>query len=478
MLSLVLRTAAMLLAMAGVISPQARAASRPHVVWIVVDSWRWDHVDVYRPGVALMPNLAQRAQNACVFWRAYAASSWTVPSVASLFTGAYPSFHGATMFGSTLRAEQIQAPRLFSEAGYSTVAFSANAFLSKGSSFARGFAEFIDANTLLGPGRKGKVRAASVVKALDEWLGKRREIRGTPVFVYVHLMDPHWPYGPADEFLSQVLPRFGDPSELRRLIGELYFGPLRLEGEVAPDLQSAVRALYAGEVLATDRALEELFTVLERHDLTRNALIVLTADHGEELFDHNHLGHGRTLYEEVIRVPLLVWFPGQQKRIDIHDVVSLMDLFPTSLELAGLQLNGDNELHGGRSLAACAPTSSWATRFQRWLGRKKCEDPSRTVIAELLPLKAQAATPPSHRAAVIRNSLKLFVASDGTLQRYDLMSDPRELGPVELPSQSFKELEAAWNEFRKSLASAAPPAARITPDAATREQLRALGYGD
>ncbi len=381
------------------------------------------------------------------------------------------------MFGSTLPPHQTLAPSALSKAGYRTVAISANAFISKRSSFAQGFTEFLDAQALLSQGRKGKVRGTTVVKTLDEWLNKQQDVRSSPLFLYLHFMDPHWPYGPEEQFLSQVLPRFGEASELKRLIGELYFGQLRLEGNTSTELQNALRALYAGEVLATDAALEELFVLLERHRLAENALIVLTADHGEELFDRGHLGHGRTLFEEVVRVPLLVWFPGQKKRIDIHHVVSHTDVLPTSLDVAGITSPLIGAEYRGRSLVACGPTTSWATRLQRWVGRKKCGDSSRLIWLELLPMKELHSTAPLHRAAVIRDMQKLLVLHDGSIQRVDLASDPREQHIAPLHDRRFENLEAAWDDFRERLTSEPPPPV-MTPDAATREHLRVLGYGD
>lgn len=473
-----LRVLSLLLALAGAQGANATTSGRPDIVWIVVDSWRWDHVDVYRPDAALMPRLAQRAQRACIFWRAYAASSWTVPSVASLFTGQYPSFHGANMFGSELHAEGPLVARTLFDAGYRTMGISANAFISGSSSFARGFAEFVDVHVLAPAGAKDKIRATSVIKALDQWLNQQHNTQRAPLFLYLHLMDPHWPYAPPEEFLSQALPRFGNPSELRKLIGELYFGKLSLEGNVSTAIQNAIRALYAAEVMATDRALEELFAVLERHGLTSNAFIALTADHGEELFEHGHIGHGRTVFEEVLRVPLLLWFPEQKERVDIHAVVSHTDLLPTSLELAGVRVPVFDGSYPGRSLAACAPPKSWAKRLQKWFGGQECADNSRSVIAELLPLKARVPVPPLHRAAIVQGTQKLLVSSDGTMSRFDVLGTLAELDTLQPRNPGFDVLEKRWAEFEKRAVGAPPPVARTTPDPATRERLRALGYGD
>ncbi|MCX8070883.1 MAG: sulfatase [Candidatus Binatia bacterium] len=458
--------------------PRISLAARPHVVWVVVDSLRWDHVDVYEPSAHLTPSLLQRAQSATVFWQAYAPSSWTVPSVASLFSAKYPSLHGATRFGAAPTFDDNSAALAFARSGYRTLAISANAFVARSSIFSTGFATFVDTKDLLGPDRKGKVRAEEALRVLDQWLSEHQHGDSSPLFLYLHLMDPHWPYGPKDEFFSQVLPRYGEPERLRKLTGELYFGQLRLDGNVPPEARNAVRALYAGEVLATDRALADLFDVLERHGIAKHMLLIITADHGEELFDHDHIGHGRTLYEEVVRVPLLTWFPGQKQRVDVHTPVSLIDILPTSLEVAGVQRPRASLKFNAISLAGCAPASSWLSRIRKWIARERCGEPHRAVFAELLPLRAAPAAAPKHRAAVVQGRYKLLIALDRTIAAFGLGNTLQEVDGTVVPAERLEELKSAWTAFQEQLAAAPRAVPIVTPDAATREQLRALGYGD
>ncbi|GIW44116.1 MAG: hypothetical protein KatS3mg077_1398 [Candidatus Binatia bacterium] len=452
-------------------------AQPPHVVWVVVDSWRWDHAGVYGPHSQFMPLLAERAQTACVFWRAYATSSWTKPSVASMFSGQYPSLHGVTTMQADMGPNVPHAAEMFSRAGYRTIAISANAFISRASGFARGFDKFVDPAELRPPGSKNKVRGEAVVEALDRSLREQTKTMPAPLFLYIHLMDPHWPYGPSDAVLSKVLPRFGDPLTLRQVVGEIYFGTLRLDRDISlPPVRNAVRALYAAEAAATDDVLRSLFEILDRYEVTPNAVVILTADHGEELFEHDHIGHGRTLHEEVVRVPLMIWFPHQRQRVDVHQLVSLVDLLPTSLRAARISFREEQGAFAGQSLTACAPPRWWTQRLSRWFWPPQCSASDRVVLAELFPLKSEPEHPPVHRAAVVRGTRKLLVGSDRALLGFEVDGVQDRERPSSLDPSAFQALEDAWREFEGRASAAGAKQREVTPDPATREQLRALGY--
>jgi arylsulfatase A-like enzyme len=393
-----------------------------------------------------------------------------------MFSGQYPSLHGVTTMRADMGPNVPHAAEMFSRAGYRTIAISANAFISRASGFARGFDEFVDPADLRPPGSKSKVRGHAVVEALDRSLREQSKTIGTPLFVYIHLMDPHWPYGPSDEILSRVLPRFGDPSTLRQIIGEIYFGTLRLDRDTSPPVRNAVHALYAAEAAATDDVLRSLFEILDRQGVTPNAVVILTADHGEELFEHDGIGHGKTLYEEVVRVPLMIWFPHQRQRVDVHGPVSLVDLLPTSLRAAAIPFRVDEGTFAGQSLIACAPPHSWTQRLLRWFWRPQCSSPGRVVLAELFPLKSEPEHPPLHRAAIVRGERKLIVGSDRTLLGFEVDRLQDRERPSSLDPSTFQALEAAWREFEVRASAAGVKQREVTPDPATREQLRALGY--
>lgn len=449
----------------------AHAAQRPHIVWIVVDAWRWDHADVYRPEADLMPFLRARVQNACVFWRAYASSSWTVPSVASLFTGLYPSRHGVVRLDSFLPSGQPTIAELLSTAGYRAGVFSANVLLRPQAGFGRGVVYFEDPAKLTRP----KPRAAELLGSVDKWLQEQLGNSRAPIFLYLHLMEPHIPYGPSDVVLANILPRFGDVQKLQDTIADLYF--FHTERWSRPDeaAQLAIRALYAAEVMEADHALERTFAILDHHGLLANALVVVTADHGEGLFDHGKLGHGYALHEEIIRVPLVVWFPGQTTRRDVTAPVSSVDLLPTSLQVAGLPVPSGLD---GVSLAACGGKQTFAERWLAWLRLAKGPSEDRWIVSELLPHELTGSQI-LHRAAVVEGTHKLLVRSDGTLQAVRLGNTPGQETEASMDAREYRALLQHWQAYQRSLLqTGATPARAPTPEPAVREQMRALGYSD
>lgn len=447
------------------------AAQRPHIVWIVVDAWRWDHADVYRPEAELMPFLRARAQNACVFWRAYASSSWTLPSVASLFTGLYPSRHGVVRLDSVLPSGQPTIAELLSTAGYRAGVFSANVLLRPQAGFGRGVVYFQDPAELTRP----KPRAAELLGSVDKWLQEQFGKSRAPIFLYLHLMEPHVPYGPSDVVLTKILPRFGDVQKLRDTIADLYFFHPERWDRADEAARLAIRALYAAEVMEADRALERTFAILEHRGLLANALIVVTADHGEELFERGKLGHGHGLFEELIRVPLFVWFPGQTTRRDVTAPVSSVDILPTSLQVAGVPVPSGLD---GVSLAACGPKRTFAERWLAWLRRATGPGEDRWIVSELLPHEL-AGSQILHRAAVIEGTRNLLVSSDGTLQAVSLGTAPGQETEASMDAREYRTLLQHWQAYQRSaLQTGAPPARAPTPEPAVREQMRALGYSD
>jgi arylsulfatase A-like enzyme len=438
-------------------------------VWIVVDSWRWDHADVYRPEAALTPFLRLRVQNACVFQRAYAPSSWTLPSVASLFMGVYPSRHGVVQFSSSLPPGRPTVGELLSAAGYRGAAFSANRLVRATAGFGRGLGHFV-----VPPKRnRPKARASELLEAADNWLRAQARESEAPLFLYLHLMEPHVLYAPSNAVLAEILPRFGDPQALRDTIADLVRGERWKHPDDAARL--AIRALYAAEVMEADAALERTFAILEHHGLLANALVVLTADHGEELFERGMLGHGLTLSEEVIRVPLILWLPGQTERRDVAAPVSLVDILPTSLRVAGVPVPSGLD---GTSLAACGPKRTFAERWLPWLRRAAALSEERWIVSELLPHELSGSQI-LDRAAVIQGKQKLLVRSDGTLQAVRLGDAPGQESEASADAPEYRTLVHQWQTYQQyALQTGATPSPPPTPDAAVRERMRALGYVD
>ncbi len=295
---------------------EAQPPRLPNIVIYLVDALRADHLSVYGYPKETSPRLAEFAADAIVYDRAFSTSSWTRPAVASLLTGLRPNRHGAVKRNrgidgrATLIGERLEA------AGYHAAAFSTNPNVHPAWGFGRGFAKFVDVK----PADRS-VRADEVNEVVFAHLDERLETDpGEPFFFYIHTRDPHAPYAPPAAYAEKWQP----------------------EGE--SKIQK-IAAAYDGEIAFNDHHFGQLIDRLEQQGLYRDSLIIFTSDHGEELRDHGAVGHARTLFDEVVRVPLLIKLPvSEAGGTRSENVVSLLDIVPTILDLIGM--SGDEGVEG------------------------------------------------------------------------------------------------------------------------------------
>ena len=321
---------------------------RPNMVIYLVDALRTDRLGVYGQRRDLSPELDAFAAGATVYDRAWAPSSWTRPSVASIFTGLRPEVHGTNGRLDRLGEGMAVLAERFAGAGYSTGAVVANPNISAEFGFARGFDSFL----LMEPERR---RSTYLDREVERWLEARD--RGRPFLLYVHAVDPHLPYEPPQPFRTRFAPGV-ERADLgsTAVVGALQARNLVGEDRYVPDLF----ALYDGEVACNDHSFGLLLDQLERRGLDRETVVVFLSDHGEEFFDHRGWIHGRTLYREVLQVPLVIRFPAQSEGRRVAAPVQLTDLMPTLLELAGL--DPQPGIHG-ISLLGPLPTTRPAAAF-------------------------------------------------------------------------------------------------------------------
>gem|GEM_PF-1025569 len=314
--------------------PRQRAGQGPNVLLVVVDTLRADHLDLYGYGRQTAPNLSARAAAGVVFERAMSASSWTVPSMATLFTGQYAYTHGLyDRFHWMLDPDVPTLAEIFREAGMSTLCVMANPLLDWSNGSLRGF-EQVESVPL--------AHAAQVNRSFTDWLDEHDDQR---FFALLHYYDPHDPYAaPGDALPRYLPPEWHDRAgpKLYELFKQPVFRSLRdlPEGSGLSDLseqdQTHVKQLidlYDAEIASWDRHFEQLMSQLEARGLAHDTLVVITSDHGESFAEHGMLGHGRTLHDELLRVPLVLLNSGAAAgRRD--QMVGLIDLAPTLLRLA------------------------------------------------------------------------------------------------------------------------------------------------
>jgi arylsulfatase A-like enzyme len=311
---------------------RADRAERPNLLFILVDTLRADHLTPYGyKTYDTTPEIQHRlADHGAVVEHAYSQAPWTLPSVVSFLTGRSPGEllgDNPAAFGIPDRATPL-AERL-AALGYETGGFIANPVLHAGAGFERGFRTFYappaDVEWM-------SRHADELNRHAVPWL--RAHQRRRPFFLYVHYVDPHDPYQNPDMIggRAQFMPGYTGVIGSDWIHG-IYSGKLQL---AHPDQDVPyIKALYDGEVHYADRHIGALLAALDP-EVLKNTLIVLTADHGEELYDHGGWKHGQSLYDEQIHVPLIFRWDGHipaGKRLD--GTVRLLDLMPTLTAAAG-----------------------------------------------------------------------------------------------------------------------------------------------
>ena len=328
-----------------------------NVLLVLFDTLRADRTEPYGSKTVQTPEMAKLAAQGTTFVHARANASWTAPSVASLLTGTYASRHGVRGMGAFKRLAQISTlapslpylPELLQARGYTTLAVLNNAAVSPELGFARGFEttqEFFRSREEVLEQQLSPTEQADLV--WDRFFEPVLEQSGSaPFFFFLHEIDPHNPY--------QVPPPFDSMYGTFADVDPALFSALRIHMRYASD-PSAVSAreieyllsLYAAEVSFMDGYLGRLLERLDAADLRRDTVVVFLSDHGESLTQHGRIGHGDTLYDEVLRVPLILSLPGvipAGRRVEAP--VELVDVAPTVLDLLGAEAPPDLQ---GRSL--------------------------------------------------------------------------------------------------------------------------------
>ncbi len=307
----------------------------PLIILYVVDTLRADHTGPYGHPRDTTPALDELARDAVVFEQAVAQSSWTKPSMASIMTSLLPAEHGAIRRLDRLAPRHHTLAELLQNEGWATGAVVTNAILyARREGFDQGFDYFAGLH-----GRKRRrgrqVRASVAVDAALSWIDRRG---GLPTFVWVHTMDPHFPYKPPAPFDKRFSP--DDVPDLP--------GPGGNEEADAKRERRHAISQYDGEIAFGDQELGRFLRELESRGLYDRALIVFLSDHGDEFLEHGGRGHGATVFDELVRIPLLVKFPGgRHGGRRVAQQVLGMDVMPTILQAAGVELDGTL---GGRAL--------------------------------------------------------------------------------------------------------------------------------
>lgn len=439
----------------------------PSLLVIVIDAQRADHLSSYGYGRPTTPGLDALAARGVRFTNAIAASNRTGTSMASFWTGQLPSRHGVFRTGDVLGERFVTLAELLSRRGYRTGAWCPNPSLDRAFGHAQGWQTYDDhilsrAETDGRPAWQRWETAQAINARALEWITAEP---GRPFLAWLHYRDVHGPYVPPPPYDVMFPPLFARPLRADEIAARPVYLTLPDDGN---DLQHYV-SQYDGDVRYADEKIAELLAELERRGVLRNTVVVVTADHGEAFLDHGQWNHDASLYEEEVRVPLLVVRPAGGARV-VSRVVSALDLFPTFLALAGApQVPSD-----GESLLPLLDGDD--ARYQR----------RRAYVESRAPYRAiQRAVREERWKAIVNDSLvaRLF---GSPLELYDLAADPGERRSL-AGSESARAAEMAAG-IRAAVAAPVAPAADGGPVAADvsrrvvepelQRRLESLGYVD
>lgn len=410
------------------------STARPNVLLISADTLRADHVGANGYPRATTPNVDRLARAGVNFREAYSQAPNTAPSHTSVLSSLYPSAHGVFNHGQTLDEDVVTLPEALREAGYATAAFTQ----LNGPTYRQGFDTYV---FLESPYDKGK--GLGDLAPIVQWVRDNRE---QPFFLFLHSYDVHLPYNPPQEYIDLWAPDYDGvlpPAIFRTQIDRINSGEIEMTDR---DYQYLLD-LYDAELVRYDKILGDLFDALRQLDEFDDTIIVFFSDHGEEFGEHGQWGrHTYSLYQELLRTPLIFAGPGVPAT-NIQAPVRNVDIAPTVLDLAGLEI---------------PPTFMGASLVPLWNGEER---ERRRVFAEKKDLRT-----------VVWAGYKYY--SDGKL--YDLEADPTEQVDVAADNPDVvARMQRELDDWLGELLTLARDIETEGPVELTQEEkrrLRALGY--
>ncbi len=431
---------------------QAHTQDGTNVIVILVDALRSDHLGCYGYDLPTSPTLDEFAGESLIFTKSFSQSTHTKPSTASLFTSLYPSQHNVLLgnrrdaagnFYSDVLDESFKTmAEYLTDAGFNSAGFLDQGQLHSYMGFAQGFTYY---NSYL----KG---AEQVNGDFFRWLPANKHRK---FFAYLHYLDVHAPYAPPPEYKAMfvkgtsdlVIPgQVADWRKFKKTFDDI-------KGQLVDSDIDQLKALYDAEIRAFDAQMAVLFQRLKDAGVYENSIIIVTADHGDSFMEHNEIDHGTTLYDEVLRVPLLVRFPKGEHAGQVDTPVQTIDVLPTILDFFDINMEGD--LLMGQSLLALTDDSH--------------EFLEKPVFSERL-----------HLLSIRKGKYKLIYNTNEEIgELYDLQADPDEQENILADSQQAERAQSmkaellSWADGIKEIR---PAPTGVPLDKKTVDKLKTLGY--
>jgi arylsulfatase A-like enzyme len=334
----------------GQTSPRGQASTAapdaPNVLLISIDTLRPDHLGCYGYARPTSPRLDQLASEGVLFENAISSTSWTLPAHAALFTSLADSVHGCYDTSRKLPSNLVTLAERFAAEGYKTVGFFSGPYLHPAFGLDQGFehyenctsyAQAMEGRPIADWGQDTDIMRSShrditnpiVYKAVKSWLDLNRDSK---FFVFIHMWDVHFDFIPPPPYDTMF-----DPNYTGQVTGEDFLFDESINEDMPQRDLAHLIALYDGEIRWTDHHVGVILDDLKRAGLLDKTVVAVTSDHGTEFFEHRQKAHRKTLFDEVIRIPLIVRCPWRlMPGARVRHQVRIVDIGPTLLELAGL----------------------------------------------------------------------------------------------------------------------------------------------
>ncbi len=470
----------------GFLAWHSRQKQKPqiNVCLIVVDALRADHLACYGYHRATSPNIDKLAKEGVLFSRAFSHGTQTLISIPSLLTSLYPSVHRVLKNGAVVADEFITLPELLAKNGYATAAFVAPHLEVIGNLKHR-FGVYRSLRPAIEKifneqKKKSSTPPRLIMKAIldklnftsqitEDAIGWLRQNSGKRFFIYIHFLDVHAPYNPPEPYkklfwrgeIDRALAQSAIDNIRQDVEGNFLS---RLPGREAQARLEYIISQYDAEVRFVDDNVGMLLDELKSLNLSDNTLVILTSDHGEEFLDHGQFAHGRSLYDEVLRVPLIMRLPRViPEGKTAGQLARLIDIMPTTLDILNID-SGNNNMQGVSLMPAIHKNRSVALESFAETNSEACIG---VMTQEWKFLKCDETGPGGDRYVL-----------------YNLIDDPNEMKNVAQanPEQSayfenrIRSYEASCQELRAAVLDRGDVEEAVVLDEPTKEVLKSMGY--
>ena len=423
-----------------------------NILLITVDTLRADHLSCYNKKLEIKTeNTDSLADTGILFKNANCQSSWTLPSIVSLFTSLYPSVHHAgepqptTKQLSKVPQNLKVLPLILKKYSYDTAAFVTNVFLSSAFWFGNHFETFINYSNQIDASEK-------ITKNAIQFLKQKRK---NPFFLWLHYLDPH-------EYHTYLKIEIDQTYNGRFKNEKIDFDKLRI-GAYRLDARERkyIYSRYLGNIKYCDEQIGSVLNALRELNLYETTLIIFTSDHGEEFWEHDRLDHGHSAYEEALKVPLIFSLPKVlPQRIKVPQLVELIDVVPTVLDLCGIE---PDDTFQGESLTPYFLNPSLTQQRFAFSENMLYTEDKKSIQNEKYKL--------------------IYFTVSNKYEFYDLEKDPQEQRNIffqdDTMVQQLRKKLLGWNEENKEVSKRVLKGEQVMPaiiNQETKEALKSLGY--